>query len=411
MAARMEAAPTMLEQSRAAVTDPVQRWNETALEACRSTPEFLDAIVAAGSTEVNSKALRSDLDRAARHAKAALTDYARWLEETAVARGDPEYRIGREAFEEVLRRRELGLTADEILEVGRQGLRDTQAERARLAARIEAQASVDAVAAAIRADRPDSFPATLAAYRSAIADCRAFVVEHDLATMPEGEELLVVETPGFLRPVLPFAAYVPPAKFDPIRRGIYLVTPPNGDPERLGEHNYAAVLNTSVHEGYPGHHLQLTCATQHASLLRLLVDAPEFVEGWAFYCEQMMLDQGFHDTPRRRFVQVTDLVWRAARIVCDVGLSSRSMTFEEAVDLLVSETRMDRASAAAEVARYIQTPAYPLSYFLGKRLISHLRRDAERARGHAFRLKAFHDQLLYAGTLPIAYLRRLVLPQ
>ncbi len=411
MAARMEAAPLMLEQSRAAVTDPVRRWNETALESCRSTPEFLDAIVAAAATEVKSTALRSDLERAARRANAALIDYARWLEDTGIARGDPEYRIGREAFEELLRRRELGLTADEILEVGRQGLLKTQAERVRLAAQIDAEASVEAVAAAIRADRPDHFQGALAAYRTAIADCRAFVIDHDLATIPEGEELVVVETPGFLRPVLPFAAYISPAKFDPIRRGVYLVTPPNGDAERLAEHNYAAVLNTSVHEGYPGHHLQLACATHHSSLLRLLVDAPEFVEGWAFYCEQMMLDQGFHDTLRRRFVQVTDLVWRAARMVCDVGLSSRTMTFEEAVDLLVSETRMGRASAVAEVARYVQTPAYPLSYFLGKQLIGALRRDAERALGKAFRLKAFHDQLLYAGTLPIAYLRGLVLSQ
>ncbi len=409
IAARLRGASTLLQQSRAAVSAPVRRWNETALESCRSLPEFLDAILGQASAEVRNPTLLSDLQRAATAARAALAGYARWLEEAAITRGDEEYRVGAEAFAELVRLRELGLTPDNILEIGQQGLRDTQAERRRLAALIDRDAAVERVAAAVREDAPRDFPSALDAYRAAIRDCRAFVADQDLATLPTHEELVVMETPGFLRPVLPFAAYFSPATFDPVRRGVYVVTPPDGDAERMGEHNFAAILNTSVHEGYPGHHLQFSCAAENPSLLRLLVDAPEFVEGWAFYCEQLMLDHGFHDTPRRRFVQATDLTWRAARIVCDVGLSCRTMDFEQAVTFLVSETAMGRAAARAEVARYVQTPTYPLSYFLGKVFIQNLRRDAERAQANAFRLKTFHDRLLYAGTLPIAYLRRLVL--
>ncbi len=409
MAARLRRAPQLLEESRHSVTQPVQRWNETALESCQATPEFIDAILAQGRRSVPAPRLVTELEQSAVTAKAALEEHARWLKTHAIPRGDAEYRIGREDFEELLRRRELPYTAGEILEIGRQGLADTRAERLRLAAQIRPDAPVETVAAAIRAQAPPDFGTALDAYRDAIAECRAFVVDQGLATMPAGEELVVMETPRFLRPVLPFAAYFTPAKFDAVRRGVYVVTPPDGAPAGLGEHNYAAILNTSVHEGYPGHHLQLSCAATHPSLIRLLTDATEFVEGWAFYCEQLMLDQGFHDTLPRRFVQVTDLIWRAARILCDVGLSCRTMTFEEAVELLVRETQMDRKAAAAEVARYIQNPGQPLSYFLGKQLIGELRKKAEHRGGAAFDLKAFHDRLLYAGSLPIPYLRRLVL--
>jgi len=407
MAARMRAAPRLMRESRASVTRPVRRWNETALDGCQATPEFIDAVVAEG--RVSAPRLVTELEQAAATAKAALDEHAGWLKAQAIPRGDTEYRIGRDAFDELLRRRELPYPADDILEIGRRGLADTRAERLRLAASIQPGAPVETVAAAVRADGPPDFSTALGAYRSAIAECRAFVVDHDLATLPAGEELVVMETPRFLRPVLPFAAYFTPAKFDPVRRGVYVVTPPDGAAGAMGEHNYAAILNTSVHEGYPGHHLQLSCAAAHPSPIRLLTDATEFVEGWAFYCEQLMLDHGFHDTLPRRFVQVTDLIWRAVRILCDVGLSCRTMTFEEAAELLVRETQMGPRAAAAEVARYIQNPAQPLSYFLGKQLIQDLRKEAERQAGARFGLKAFHDRLLYAGSLPIPYLRRLVL--
>ena len=218
----------------------------------------------------------------------------------------------------------------------------------------------------------------------------------------------MVETPSFLRPVIPFAAYEPAAYFDERQLGIYIVTPPDGS-DGMEENNRPAILNTSVHEGYPGHHLQFVCANRNPSLARLLssMHATEFIEGWAHYCEQLMYEEGFSSGPEVRFVQLTDLIWRACRIIIDVQLSRGAMTFSEAVDMLTGEAGMDRGRAEAEVKRYTFSPGYQLSYLYGKHLLLGLRDRVRARRGPAFSALEFHDTLLYAGALPAALWDRL----
>jgi uncharacterized protein (DUF885 family) len=176
----------------------------------------------------------------------------------------------------------------------------------------------------------------------------------------------------------------------------------------MREHNRASISNTSIHEAYPGHHLQLTVGGRHPSLSRLLANAPEFVEGWGMYSEQLMREVGFDDGPAFRVMMHTDAIWRACRIILDVRMHRGELTAEEATDFLIEHTGFEEANARAEVKRYTYTPTYPLSYLLGKVLILGLR-DAERQRlGDAFRLKDFHDTLLRAGSLPISFHRRLL---
>ena len=128
---------------------------------------------------------------------------------------------------------------------------------------------------------------------------RAHLIERDLVTVPDDERIDVIETPEYLRNVIPFAAYFSPAAFDRDPKGIYIVTPSvHGDANAMREHNRASISNTSIHEAYPGHHLQLDVARRHPSLTRLLADAPEFVEGWGMYSELMMREHGFDDGPR-----------------------------------------------------------------------------------------------------------------
>ena len=263
---------------------------------------------------------------------------------------------------------------------------------------------LDEIKAEIRSQHAPSFEAALTEYGEMIARARDFVGSQGIATVPEGEELRVEATPSFMRPVIPFAAYEPPAFFDSQQLGIYLVTPQNGD---LGEHNRAAILNTSVHEGYPGHHLQFACAYRNPSLAALLASdfASEFVEGWAHYCEQLMYEQGFSHGPEVRFVQVNDLIWRACRIVIDVELSTGRMGFADAVEMLHQEAAMERPAAEAEVRRYTYTPGYQLSYLYGKHLLLGLREERRQADGPDFDLRAFHDRLLYAGALPASFWR------
>ncbi len=122
-----------------------------------------------------------------------------------------------------------------------------------------------------------------------------FIAKEGIASLPSNAPLDVVPTPEYLRKVTPFAAYFAPAAFDLPRKGIYIVTPSvdDDDASAIREHNRASISNTSIHEAYPGHHLQLSAALERPTISRLLVDAPEFVEGWGMYSEQLMREHGF----------------------------------------------------------------------------------------------------------------------
>src|SRR5205814_545317 len=176
----------------------------------------------------------------------------------------------------------------------------------------------------------------------------------------------------------------------------------------MREHNYSSISNTSIHEAYPGHHLQLSVAARHPSLTRLFADAPEFVEGWGMYSEQMMREQGFDDAPNFRLNMYTDAIWRACRIILDVRMHRGEIGVDEAVRWMIEQTSFEEPNARAEVYRYTYTPTYQLSYLLGKVLLLQLRADEQRRLGERFSLQAFHDTLLRNGSLPISFHRRLL---
>jgi uncharacterized protein (DUF885 family) len=232
-------------------------------------------------------------------------------------------------------------------------------------------------------------------------------VEHELATLPPNDTLRVIETPVFQRHLIPFAAYYDPARFDPDPVGTYIVTPPATE-EMWREHNYASISNTSVHEAYPGHHLQLAGSITNPSLVRTLgLSSAEFVEGWAFYCERMMKEAGFDATPAHRYIQHTDAIWRAVRIILDVRLHRGDIGWQDAVAFLREQTGFEEPAAVAEVKRYTSTPTYQLSYMYGRHMIDGLRARVERRMGPAFTPRYFHDTLIYGGTMPVSFAARL----
>ncbi len=403
---RLEAAPRFLEESRERVTDPVPLWAEIDIESTEQLPGFLDTILSAARAEAGDDRGNERLAAAIEATGAALEQHAAWLRTDVLPRATADWSAGRERFEEMVRLRELEADADEILAVGEELLVSEKAARDALLPDIEPGASPEEVADVVKNDHAASFAESLVEYRASMDRARAFVVEHDLATPPEEDHLNVIETPSFIRHLIPFAAYYEPAKFDPAPVGTYIVTPPSS-PEMMREHNRASISNTSVHEAYPGHHLQLSAAITNPSLVRLFSGAPEFAEGWAFYCERMMKEAGFDDTPKGWYIVHTDAIWRATRIILDVSLHRGLIGFDEAVDRLVAETGFERPAALAEVKRYTSTPTYQLSYLFGRHMIEKLKADVEKREGRNFSVKRFHDTLLYGGTMPVSYARRL----
>ncbi|HZU16228.1 MAG TPA: DUF885 domain-containing protein [Candidatus Dormibacteraeota bacterium] len=397
IASRLEAVPAYLAASREQLREPVRLWVRTALDSARRLPELFDSVVRSAP----EGPLRRRLTSAAAAAGEAVDDFCGWLEGEVLARSTEAEALGEERFAALLDLRQLPDPPDRILALGRRYLAEFEDERAALVARHWPGRRPEEVDELVRARHPATMEAVLTAYGEAITAARSFVEQQRLATLPPGEELLVEATPSFLRPVIPFAAYEPPARFDAHQLGIYMVTP--GE-DGLRGHDHASVLNTSVHEGYPGHHLQFACANQHPSLARLLSadHAVEMVEGWAHYCEELMYEQGFMSGPEVRFVQLNGLIWRACRVVIDVELSCGRMGFPEAVEMLVSRAAMPRPGAEAEVRRYTYTPGYQLSYLYGKHLLLALRERRRRLEGDRFQLRRFHDRLLYAGAVPAA---------
>jgi uncharacterized protein (DUF885 family) len=406
IAARLEKSPAYLRETRERVTEPVRLWTEIDIQSTEQMPSFLDTIVAAGRAEGVDEGLVSRVTAASEATKAALAEHATWLRDEVLPRAEGDWKAGPERFEEMIRLRELEADGDEIIAVGEELLVTEKAARDALIADLVPGGSAEDAAEAVKGDHAATFAEALAEYRDSMSRSRAFVVEHGLATPPDEDHLNIIETPSFIRHLIPFAAYYEPAKYDPMPVGTYIVTPPS-EPQMMREHNRSSISNTSVHEAYPGHHLQLSAAITNPSLVRLFSGAPEFAEGWAFYCERMMKEAGFDDTPAGWYIVHTDAIWRATRIILDVQLHRGLIGFDDAVDRLVAETGFERPAALAEVKRYTATPTYQLSYLFGRHMIERLKADIERRDGAAFDLRRFHDTLLYGGTMPVSYARRL----
>jgi uncharacterized protein (DUF885 family) len=411
IADRLAAAPRLMAEQRSRLAHrPMRLWLQLELEAATSLPDLFDDVGQAARNE-----LGDDHPETRRLAAATATteqapeDYSGWLRD-ALGRADDTFALGNDDYDELIRLRALdGLSTDEILDIGHEQLANAQRARRAAATQIDAAAAEQDVLERVKGDHPADFDQALETYRRAIDEARAFVVDHDIASLPAGESLSVAETPKYLRKVLPFAAYFAPPRFGADATGLYIVTPSvNGDARALREHNYASIYNTSIHEAYPGHHLQLAVANGHPSLVRPLIDAPEFVEGWAMYCEQMMREEGFDSAPERQLMMHTDAIWRACRIILDIRLHRSEISLDEAIEFLVESTGFERPNATAEVHRYTYTPTYQLSYLLGKVLLLRLRADEQARLGADFSLKRFHDRLLREGSLPISFQRRLL---
>ena len=409
IAGRLEAVPAFLADSRTRAVGPqVRLWQGLELESAGNLPGLFDEVVAAGAG-VLPEADQRRLERAASTARSSVDEYAGWVRESLPA-GVDDWALGREHYDELVGLRAFdGLDADTILEVGWQQLSEQKEARVAAAREIDPAADEPTVIARLKNDHPATFAAALDGYRDAMLRSRSYLIEHDIVTVPPDERLEVIETPVYLRNVIPFAAYFDPPKFDRMPSGIYIVTPSVGNAANaMLEHNYSSISNTSIHEAYPGHHLQLSVAGKHPSLTRLEPSAPEFVEGWGMYSEQMMREQGFDDAPNFRLNMHTDAIWRACRIILDVRMHRGEVGVEEAVSWLVEQTSFEEPNARAEINRYTYTPTYQMSYLLGKVLLLQLRTDEQHRLGADFRLRDFHDALLRAGTLPISFHRRLL---
>jgi uncharacterized protein (DUF885 family) len=239
--------------------------------------------------------------------------------------------------------------------------------------------------------------------------------DHKLITIPKAAPATVQETPPFLRATTSASMDIPGPFEKVATEAYYNMTLP--DPkasakatrEFMKQWYYAAISNVSVHEVWPGHYLQFLYAKQFPSDIRKVFYAATNAEGWAHYCEQMVIDEGFHaDDPRYRLAQIQDALLRNARFIVGIRMHTQGMTVKQAEDFFVAEGYQPRPVAVSESKRGTSDPTYGY-YTMGKLMILKLREDYKAKIGAQYSLQKFHDTFIALGPLPLPLIRKAML--
>ena len=403
---RLNAAPAVIRQGIENLSrkeaNPPKLWTEMALDGAKGAVSFLENLPS--HPKVRGAAIDpGTLHGAIDNAKTAVREFASFLENDLLARSNGVYAVGTEHYNLLLRHKHfLEHDAASLLRFGERLFDATKRELTALTDQIAPGKTIEEAAKTIQENHP-SIDRVLPAYQKAMEAARQFVKERNLVSFPPKEELHVVHTPEFRRHEIPFAAYLSPSPKDPDQVGYYYVTPVSDD-DLLREHNWVGLENTSVHESYPGHHLQFSVANSipaASTLPRLMNESSVFYEGWALYCEQLMQEQGFLKSKEHRFVMLKDRLWRALRIIIDVKTQTGKMTYDEAAEVMVRELHFPRAQACGDLNWYSQSPSGPMGYALGWSMINRLRDREQQRLDRKFNLREFHDTLLSAGSISL----------
>jgi len=375
-------------------------WLESALSAIDSGGPWLRGLGGHPVVAAAFSGAEAELESLLGTAADALERFGGFLDSEIAPRASGDFACGRTHFDRMLSQRHfLDVDADVLHGLGERLFRQTERDLKRCCLEIAGHEDVDALNRRIQADHlpPDG---VIDAYRDAMDAARSFVRDRELVTLPEPERLSVIATPEFLRHEIPFAAYHAPTPDDPDQHGWYYVTPPAGE-EQAREHTRIGVDNTSVHEAYPGHHLQFVAAHRSpaaSTFPRLLNASATLFEGWALYCEQLMHEEGFLDRPEHRFMLLKDRLWRALRIMIDVEIHTRGVGVEQAAQRMVRHLGFSQEQARAELTWYSRAPSTPMGYATGWALIN-AARDRLRADQPALGLRDFHDRLIASGSI------------
>jgi uncharacterized protein (DUF885 family) len=436
--ARVAEVPRVVAEAKGAIGSPPRVVVETALRQLDGAIDYFTPPWDEGGSDSSVFAIAGipgrgevpRLEEGAAKARAALVDLRAFLKETVLPRSGENWRIGPEKFARKIELElDAGLTAAEVLAEAESEAERVEREMAVVARLLwsslfpgaavppddEAGRSelIRRVLDRIGDDRSTA-ETVVNDVKAASDEIKAFLRRSAIVPLPEPDQLRIVEMPEFMRGNS--TAYLNPAPpLDPTGSSEYAVSPPPADwtgsqvESYFREYNDAMLKILSIHEGYPGHYVQLEYSNRCPSLVRKVLSSGTFAEGWAVYTEQMMLDQGFGGGDLRlRMMQLKFYLRAVCNAILDHHMHAGDMTDEQAKELLMGRAFQTEGEALGKIVRSKQSSAQLSTYFVGRTAFARLRRDLHRALGDRFDLSRFHQAALSHGTLPVKYLPELV---
>ncbi|HAB16558.1 MAG TPA: DUF885 domain-containing protein [Verrucomicrobiota bacterium] len=404
-------------------------WIELGIEVAEATASFWEKDVANAAAEVSDPAVRAEFATANTAALQAIRAYTTWLKTERLPQATDDFALGREGFSELLSLEMIHLMPERVLEIARRELKAEQARFADAGRIIDPSKPAPEVFLAIQRDHPTEaglIPDT----RRNLEAIRDFVVDRKLVTIPSPVRAQVKETLPPFR-ATSFASMDTPGPFETkATEAYYYVTPTEKDwttdqkNEWLTAFNYYTTDVVSIHEAYPGHYVQfLALNASSVTPAAKVFGSYAFIEGWAHYTEQMVIEAGYAGPEpvkhpptsddrlriaRYQMAQSNEALLRIARLCCAIQLHCLGMTVDQATDFFVTEAYYQEKPARSEAQRGTFDPGYGF-YTLGKLQLLKLRSDWQAQEGDRFTLQRFHDAVLSHGMPPIRILRELML--
>ena len=421
--------PNILIAARTNLNDVLPKpYVELAIQIAKGSADFLKKDLVAAVGNIKDEQLRVAFHEANRKAANALNDYAAWLEREKLPKASMDFALGEEKFRRFLAQTEfVDLPPQKILEIGLEQLKAEQTAFAEAAKKIDPNKSPIEVFKQIQSEHPT--PQNLIPdVAKDLEKIRKYVLSRRLVGIPSDVRAKVKETPQYLR-ATSFASMDTPGPFEKrANEAYYYVTPTENDwPEKQKEEwltafNYYTSDVVSIHEAYPGHYVQfLHLNGSPASKVEKIFGSYAFVEGWAHYCEKMMLDEGYgsstNSTPseddvkraaKYRMAQTDEALLRLCRLCVSIKMHTQKMSLDEATKFFRENCYYEEKPAHQEAMRGTFDPGY-LNYTLGKLQILKLRDDYKAQQGDDFSLQKFHNELLDHGMPPIRLLREIML--
>ena len=412
---KLRQTPRLIQAARDNVKDAPGIFLKVGIEAMRGTLKFIDEDLPRAFADVDDLHLLGDLADAQAEAAQTVRHYIDYLETDLAPKARGSFRLGRDRFEQKLRLEEgVTLPVDRLLAIATRELQATQEEFRSLAGRMNGG---DPMAAWMKTRAQHPAPGQLVATgRQQLDELATFLERQKIISLPSGEPIAVAPTPDFYRWTFASMWTAGPFESKPTRAYYYLTdVDQSWGPERQDEHlrdyNFPTLWSISIHEVYPGHflHYQHLRKVESKTRKSIMFAPASFIEGWAHYCEQMMIEAGFgRQDPSIKLGQLAEALIRLVRFIVCIKLHAEDMSVEQGVRYFREEAFMEEGSARREAERGTFDPTY-LVYTVGKLMLLKLRQDYKAQQGKSYSLRSFHDTLLSQGTAPFWLHRQLML--